>query len=147
MLTSIWFAMTMAFATTKALVFGRYAFRLRHSATCSALVSAEIAQLHAFLPNPAGGVGTHPSHAKPRCTPSKIHGESTQNPSFLFFFWSAIIIANYLGFGANHAAHTAVISGPNSEERPSFFGIPEETCVFVTPEGLHLDVATAAMQK
>ena len=48
---------------------------------------------------------------------------------------------------ADHDAHTAVISGPNSEERPSFFGIPEETCVFMTPEGLHLDIATAAMQK
>ena len=48
---------------------------------------------------------------------------------------------------ANHAAHTAVISGPNSEERPTFFNIPEGTCVFMTPEGLHLDIATAAMQK
>ena len=48
---------------------------------------------------------------------------------------------------ANHDAHTAVISGPNSEERPSFFNIPEETCVFMTPEGLHLDIAAAAIQK
>ena len=48
---------------------------------------------------------------------------------------------------ANHDAHTAAISGPNSEERPSFFGIPEETYVFMTPEELHLDIATAAMQK
>ena len=79
MLTSIWLAMAMAFATTKALVFGRCTFRLRYSATCSVLVNAEIAQLHAFLPTPAGGVGTHSSHAKSRCTPSKIHGESTQN--------------------------------------------------------------------
>ena len=48
---------------------------------------------------------------------------------------------------ANHDAHTAVISGPNSEERPSFFGIPEGTCVFMTPEELHLDIASAAIQK
>ena len=48
---------------------------------------------------------------------------------------------------ANHDAHTAVISGPNAEERPSFFNIPEETCVFMTPEGLHLDIAAAAVQK
>ena len=48
---------------------------------------------------------------------------------------------------ANHDAHTAVISGPNAEERPSFFNIPEETCVFMTPEGLHLDIASAAIQK
>ena len=48
---------------------------------------------------------------------------------------------------ANHDAHTAVISGPNAEERPSFFNIPEETCVFMIPEGLHLDIAAAAMQK
>ena len=50
---------------------------------------------------------------------------------------------------ANHDAHTAVISGPvpNSEERPSFFNTPEETCVFMTPGGLHLDKAAAAMQK
>jgi hypothetical protein len=48
---------------------------------------------------------------------------------------------------ANHDAHTAVISGPNSEERPSFFGIPEGTCVFMTPEELHLDIAAAAIQK
>ena len=40
---------------------------------------------------------------------------------------------------ANHDAHTAVISGPNAEERPSFFNIPEETCVFMTPKGLHQD--------
>ena len=47
----------------------------------------------------------------------------------------------------NHDAHTAVISGPNSEERPSFFNIPEETCVFMKPEGLDLDIAASAIQR
>ena len=106
--------MAMAFATTKALVFGRCTFRLRYSATCSVLVNAEIAQLHAFLPTPAGGVGTHSSHAKSRCIPSKIHGGSTQNPSFLFFFRSAIIIANYLGFGATVGSRLTVVDSLES---------------------------------
>ena len=48
---------------------------------------------------------------------------------------------------ANYDAHTAATSGPNSEERPSFFNTPEEACVFMTPEGLYLDIAAAAMRK
>ena len=47
----------------------------------------------------------------------------------------------------NHDDHTAITSGPNSEERPSSFGIPEGTCVFMTPEELHLDIAAVAMHK
>ena len=78
----------------------------------------------------------------------------------IYYFWevgspkSTRILTNVSGWEprkcpdlANHDAHTAVISGPNSEERPSFFGIPEGTCVFMTPEELHLDIAAAAIQK
>ena len=68
---------------------------------------------------------------------------------------STRILTNVLGWEprkcpdlANHDDHTVVVSGPNLEEWPSFVGIPEGTCVFMTPKGLHLDIATtAAMQK